>query len=133
MKTLFWLAVLASIVMAVLVIRHIVRKQAARQRAEEARAAELLAVVAANRPAAAPATTPAPSAAPTPSPATELGQQKLLFEAAHKAGEAGEPALALQLYERLIARFPQSAFAEQARAAAQAQQSKLSRTATPAQ
>src|SRR5262245_30376533 len=78
MKTLFWLAVLASIVMAVLVIRHIVRKQAARQRAEEARAAELLAVVAANRPASAPA--PAPAAAPVP--ANELGLQKLLFEAA---------------------------------------------------
>ena len=129
MKTLFWLVVLVSIVMAVLVIRHIVRKQAARQRAEEARAAELLAVVAANRPAAPPAT----EATPAPAPANGLVQQKLLFEAALKAGEAGEPALSLQLFERLIARFPQSGLADQARAAAQVQKDRLARTATPIQ
>jgi hypothetical protein len=51
----------------------------------------------------------------------------LLFEAAHKAGEAGEPAIAIQLYARLLSRYPQTAFADQARAAVQAQKKKLSK------
>ena len=46
-----------------------------------------------------------------------MALQKLLFEAAHKAGEAGEPALAIQLYARLLSRFPATGFAEPARAA----------------
>ena len=54
-------------------------------------------------------------------------QQKLLFEAAAKAGEAGEPALSIQLYARLIARYPDSAFVAQARAAVEAQKSKLAK------
>ena len=58
-------------------------------------------------------------------PADGLAQQKLLFEAAHKAGEAGEPALAIQLYARLLARYPASAFAPQARAAVEALKKKL--------
>jgi TolA-binding protein len=54
-----------------------------------------------------------------------VAQQKLLFEAAFKAGEAGESVLSIQLYARLIARYPDSAFAAQARAAAEAQKKKL--------
>src|SRR5882762_2470732 len=46
-----------------------------------------------------------------------MAQARLLLEAAGKAGEAGEPALAIQLYARLLSRFPQTAFAAQARAA----------------
>jgi hypothetical protein len=53
--------------------------------------------------------------------------QKLLFEAAVKAAEAGEPALSIQLYARLIARFPQSALVEQARGAVQAQKQQLAK------
>jgi len=52
-------------------------------------------------------------------------QQRLLLEAASKAGEAGEPALSIQLYAKLLSRYPQSSFAEQARAAVEAQKKKL--------
>jgi TolA-binding protein len=56
-----------------------------------------------------------------------LPLQKLLFEAAAKAADAGEPALAIQLYERFLARFPESAFAPQARGAIEAQKLKLAK------
>lgn len=56
-----------------------------------------------------------------------LAPQKLLLEAAAKAGEAGEPVLSIQLYARLIARYPDSAFAAQARSAVQAQKKKLAK------
>ena len=56
-----------------------------------------------------------------------LAQQKLLYEAAAKAGEAGEAVLSIQLYARLIARYPESAFGTQARAAVEAQKKKLAK------
>jgi hypothetical protein len=87
------------------------------RRASEERLAVLVAQA---RPA------PAPQAAP-PAPDASLPLQKLLFEAAVKAAEAGEPALSIQLYARLIARFPQSAFVEQARGAVQAQKQQLAK------
>ena len=65
---------------------------------------------------------------PAPTPATvaaHRAQQKLLFEAAAKAGEAGEPVLSIQLYARLLARYPDSALGAQARAAVEAQKKKL--------
>ena len=63
-----------------------------------------------------------------PKPAQDLAgmaQQKLLYEAASKAGEAGEAVLSIQLYARLLARYPQTAFDTQARAAVEAQKKKL--------
>ena len=68
-------------------------------------------------------------AAPKPgaAPAADLGPQKLLFDAAAKAGEAGEPALSIQLYARLIARYPNSALVAQARSAVEAQKSRLAK------
>ena len=67
-----------------------------------------------------------PAVPPTPPAATSgLAQQKMLFEAAHKAGEAGEPALAIQLYGRLMARYPATAFAAQVRAAVETLKKKL--------
>ena len=57
--------------------------------------------------------------------AAGLAQQKLLFEAAGKAGEAGEALLSIQLYARLVARFPNSTLGAQARAAVEAQKKKL--------
>ena len=57
----------------------------------------------------------------------DLVPQKLLLEAASKAGEAGEPALSLQLYARLIARYPEGPFSTQALAAVEALKSKLAR------
>jgi hypothetical protein len=59
----------------------------------------------------------------TPDPA-----QRLLFDAASKAGEANEPVLSIQLYARLLARFPDTALATQARAAVEAQKKKVAKT-----
>ena len=64
-----------------------------------------------------------PTAAPKPN--NEVVLQRLLLEAASKAGEAGEPVLSIQLYARLLTRYPQTSFAEQARAAVEAQKKKL--------
>jgi hypothetical protein len=60
-----------------------------------------------------------------------LAQQKLLYEAASKAGEAGEAVLAIQLYARLVARYPNSAMLAQARAAVEAQKKKLATPKAP--
>jgi hypothetical protein len=90
-----------------------------RKRASEERFASFLAQT--MKPAA--KVEAAPAAAKVP----DAGPPKLLFEAAARAGEAGEPALSIQLYARLIARFPDSALAPQARAAVDAQKAKLAR------
>lgn len=100
-----------------------VRRYQEKKLAEEARHADFIAqmVGAAARNAAATTTLkPAVDAA-------ALAQQKLLFEAATKAGEAGEAALSIQLHARLVARYPASALAEQARAAVDAQKKKLAK------
>jgi hypothetical protein len=80
----------------------------------------------------------APPLAPSPSvevtrPAVDLSvtQQRLLLEAAAKAGEAGEPALSIQLYARLIARYPDSTFGAQARAAVEAQKKRIATPRAP--
>jgi hypothetical protein len=52
-------------------------------------------------------------------------QERLLLDAAAKAGEAGEPVLSIQLYAKLLSRYPQTQFAGQARAAVEAQKKKL--------
>jgi len=75
------------------------------EQASEARFAALLAQVKPAAPAASPA---APAVA---------REERLLFAAAGNAGEAGEPVLAIQLYAKLLSRYPQSSFAAQARAA----------------
>jgi len=131
MKTMFWLATIGFVIAIVLTARLVLRKFEARRRAEEARAMELLALAG----AAVPPKSVEAAAAPVPPmmppmmpPGGELiGPQKLLFESAHKAGEAGEPALAIQLYARLLVRYPQTAFADQARAAVEAQKKKLAK------
>lgn len=114
MKALFWLAVIAAAAVLAFLVRYLLGKHTERERAAEARAAEFLAQAAGARP---------PAAAPAKAPAIPgaLETQKLLFDAARRAGDAGEPALAVQLYERLLARFPDSAFAGEVRAAAEAQ------------
>ena len=68
-----------------------------------------------------------PKADAAPAPAPDLGPQKLLFDAAAKAGEAGEPALSIQLYARLISRYPNSALAALARTAVAAQKARLAK------
>jgi hypothetical protein len=65
-----------------------------------------------------------------PRPAQDLAgmaQQKLLYEAASKAGEAGEPVLSIQLYARLLARYPDTTLGTQARSAVEAQKKKLTK------
>jgi hypothetical protein len=56
-----------------------------------------------------------------------LARQRALLEAAAKAGEAGEPVLSIQLYARLLARYPDTAFAAQARAAVEQQKKNVAK------
>ncbi len=123
MKGLFLLALLVSALAAVGIVWYSVRRFKQRQLAEEARLASFIAASTgkAKLPEAQP---PAPPAA-QPAADNDLAPQKLLFEAAHKAGEAGEPVLAIQLYARLLVRYPASSFAPQARAAVEALKKKL--------
>lgn len=60
-----------------------------------------------------------------------LAQQMLLFEAAAKAAEANEPVLCIQLYARLLSRYPDTRHAAQARAAVEAQKKKLAAPKAP--
>lgn len=112
MKVLTWLLVIAAIGVLGYAFWNWRRRWHERARASEERLAALLAEA---RPAA------------EPPKHDSLPQQKLLFEAATKAGEAGEPALSIQLYARLLARYPESGFAAQARAAVETQKQKLAK------
>jgi TolA-binding protein len=87
-----------------------------RQRAAEARMASFVAQ--AKGPLAQAAAQPAPAAQPD-------ARERLLFDAAAKTAQAGEPVLAIQLYARLLSRYPQSALAAQARAAVAEQKTRL--------
>ena len=126
MKLVIWLLVLAAIGVFGYAIWSWRRRWQERERASQERFAALMAE-ARPRKTEHP-TTEQPTAA---EPRSTLPLQKLLFEAAAKAAEAGEPALSIQLYARLIARFPETAFAEQARGAVEAQKRKLAKPKTP--
>ena len=119
MKSAFWLAIFAVTAAIGWLIWYSLGKWKARERAEE----ERLALFVAGTTRASPAKDAAPALPPVEGDG--LAQQKLLFEAARKAGEADEPALAIQLYARLLARYPASTFAGQARAEVAAQKKKL--------
>jgi hypothetical protein len=93
-----------------------------RERASQERFAAFLKEV--KPPAVSGVRTPPEAPIPAPSP---LAPQKLLFEAAMKAGEAGEPVLAIQLYARLLSRFPETGLGAQARAAIEVQKAKLAK------
>ena len=122
---MFWLAVFVFVLAAAGIVWHTLRKFSQRQLAEEARLASFLADSAGKTKFVEPLPA-APAAAALPAASSDdLALQKLLFESAHKAGEAGEPALATQLYARLLARYPASPFAGQARAAVEALKKKL--------
>jgi hypothetical protein len=125
MTTIVWLMLFAIAAAFGWLIRHNIRKWRARQRAEEERFASFMAG-AARAPAPTAAAPPSvPAATPSTATGNGLAQQKLLFDAAHKAGEAGEPGLSIQLYSRLLARYPATTFADTARAAMEAQKKKL--------
>ncbi|HVP08214.1 MAG TPA: hypothetical protein VMT02_01730 [Burkholderiales bacterium] len=130
MLAMFWLVIAVIALGAGGLVWYGAKRWQAREAAQEDRMAAFLAAAKGNgKPAdpapAEPVAAPASNAALAPS--AGLAQQKLLFEAAHKAGEAGEPALAIQLYARLLARFPASGFADQARARVEAEKKKLAK------
>lgn len=133
MRGIFWLAVFGFVLAASGIVWYSLRKWKERQAAEEERLAAFMAATAARpkmveaEPALAGASLPAAAPAAAPVAGDGIAQQKLLFEAAHKAGAAGEPALAIQLYARLLARYPASGFAGQARAAVEAEKKKLAK------
>jgi hypothetical protein len=114
MKTLTWLVALAAIALLAYVLWVWRRRWLEHKRASEQRLANFIVQV---KPQA-------PAVALDPN----LPLQKLLLEAAAKAAEAGEPALSIQLYARLLARFPDTAFAAQARSAVETQKRKLAKT-----
>jgi hypothetical protein len=116
MRALSWIVFFAAIAVAIYAIRLMRKRLAERRKASEERAASLLAQVA------------PPSAAPTPAPQRRIDpHERLLVEAAAKAAEAEEAALAIQLYGRLLARFPETGFAHQARAAVEEQRKRLAK------
>ncbi|HYL89443.1 MAG TPA: hypothetical protein VEU32_11865 [Burkholderiales bacterium] len=117
MRSLAWFIALGAIGVIVWYLARLRRQFAERQEAAEARMATLIAEA---RPAA------PPGLAPTP-PVLEAPQERLLFDAASKAGEAGEPALAIQLYAKLLSRFPKTIFTTQARSAVEEQKKKLAK------
>jgi len=123
---MFWLLILAALAAGALWFWQARRRWDERRRAGEERFASFMAD-ATKHAKPKELVDPAPPPPPPPAPPSGLTQQKLLFDAASKAGEAGEPSLAVQLYERLLERYPQTAFAEQARAAAERQKEKLAR------
>jgi hypothetical protein len=120
-KVISWLLLIAAAAGIGFAISRWRRLEKERNRAAEERMASFIAQVApmANTP---------PAAQPAPRPdAGALLQQKLLVEAAAKAAEAGEAALSIQLYARLLSRYPESLLAGQARAAVEQQKKKLAR------
>ena len=109
MKMLIWLLTLAGMGAVGYALWSWRRRWREHQRGAEERMASFIAQA---RPAA-------PAADP---------QEKLLLEAAAKAGQAGEAALSIELYSRFLARFPQSALAAQARAAMESRKPPLAKT-----
>ena len=127
MRQFVWILLIgigAGLVYGLMVMR---RRWAERERASEERFATFMANTVPKKDGPAPAPL-LPQIAPLAAPKTDAAashQQLLLLEAAGKAGEAGEAALAIQLYARLLARYPDSALAVQARAAVEQQKKKL--------
>ena len=126
MQTALWVVLIGIAAAFAWLIRHNLRKWKVRQRAEEERFASFMSATTGAVPAK--EAVPLPVVVPPAAEGSGIAQQKLLFEAAHKAGEAGEPALAIQLYARLLARYPASTFAGQARAAVEVQKRKLAKS-----
>jgi hypothetical protein len=118
MKALSWFFLIGTVAGIAYFIARWRRQWEDRQRASEARFASFIAQA---TPAAA---MPTPGAPAAPLPARE---ERLLLEAAGKAGEAGEPVLSIQLYARLLSRYPATPFAAQARAAVAEQKKKLAK------
>lgn len=118
MKVLIWLAALAAVAALTYFIRRWRQQWEERQQAAEQRMAMFIAQ-------AKPGVLTVSAAPPPP---TAEPQERLLLEAATRAGEAGEPVLCIQLYAKLLSRYPQTGFAAQARAAVEVQKKKLAKS-----
>ena len=117
MKAVFWVLLLGAIAGFAYWFWSWRRRRAEFLEASEERAAAVMAeAMIAARNKGQPAVDPA-----------ALAQQRLLLDAASKAGEANEPVLSIQLYARLLARYPDTQFAAQARTAVEAQKKKLAK------
>jgi len=133
MKAMVWFIVFAAVGGVVYGLYRVRAKWEERNKASEERFASFMSqALPGSVPVVAAGAAPAPTPAPMPLKANnDAVQQRLLLEAASKAGEAGEPALSIQLYAKLLARYPQSSFADQARAAVAAQKKKLAPAPKP--
>ena len=122
MKALIWFMIFGVLAGMVWAFSRWRRQWAQRQEAAEARLANFIAQANPTAQTASPvaAAVPPPAAPPPIAP-----QERLLLDAAAKAGEAGEPVLSIQLYAKLLSRYPQSPFASQARTAVEVQKKKL--------
>ena len=114
MKAFIWFVVIAMIGGIGYSIVRWRQQWAERQRASEARFTTFIAEA---RPAA-------PAAA---APTVADPQERLLLDAAAKAGEAGEPVLSIQLYAKLLSRYPRTQFESQARAGVEQQKKRLAK------
>src|SRR5688500_12487762 len=113
MRLMLWLTVIGSIGGIALYFWKARERWKEKQRESEARFAEMMGQL-------------KPAVAPVPMK-VEAPEQRLLFDAAGKAAEAGEPALSIQLYARLLARYPDTQLAAQARSAVESQKKKLAK------
>jgi hypothetical protein len=121
MKQLVWLVAITALAGLAYWLWTWQRRWAERKRASEERFSSFMAQAISS------ASAPTQPAVP-PVDLAALAKQKLLLEAAAKAGEAGEAVLSIQLYARLLSRYPETSYAGQARAAVQALKKKLPRT-----
>ena len=126
MKAMLWLVMIAAACGLAYGFWRMRRRLADRQRTEDERMKAFMAQAMPAGAAAPPLNPPAQNAAPKVDPAA-LSLQQFLFDAATKAGLAGEAALSIQLYARLLSRFPETALAAQARSAVEAQKKKLAK------
>jgi hypothetical protein len=134
MKPMIWFIVLASVAGVVYGLWRVRAKWEERNRASEERFAGFIAQALPGGALAAPKAAEPMTVPPIVAEAKanhEIAMQRLLLEAASKAGEAGEPALSIQLYAKLLSRYPKSTFAQQARAAVDTQKKKLVPAAKP--
>jgi len=127
MKAMVWFIALAAVGGVVYGLYRVRAKWEERNKASEERFASFISqALPGSLPVAPAGAATAPTPAPMPLKANnDVVQQRLLLEAASKAGEAGEAALSIQLYAKLLTRYPQSSFASQARAAVETQKKKL--------
>ena len=127
MKQLLWLVAIAAACGLAYGFWRMRSRLTDRQRAEDERMKAFMAQAMPAGAATPPLNPPASSAAPKVDPAA-LSLQQFLFDAATKAGLAGEAALSIQLYARLLSRFPVTALAAQARSAVEEQKKKLGKS-----